>query len=57
MAPGVRVLPFLKVFDPRAVHPDRNVMFFLARDRASMTADAAILVNDEAVAHSHGKNN
>lgn len=50
MALCVWKLAFLDVFDPGAIHSDRNVVFLLAGDRAGMAADAAVLVNDETVA-------
>jgi len=48
---GVGKLAFLDVFDPRPIDSDRDIVLFLAGYRAGMTADAAVLVDDETVAH------
>ena len=48
----VGVMALLDVLDPGAIHADRDVVLFLARHRAGMTADAAILVDNKSVAHS-----
>src|SRR5581483_5709956 len=49
--PRVRVAALLDVFDPRAIHADGDVVLLLAGQRAGMTADAAVLVDDKPVAH------
>jgi hypothetical protein len=51
MASRIRIVPFLDVFNPRPVDPDRYIVFLLTGDRASVTADAAVLVNEKSVAH------
>jgi len=52
MALCVWKLAFLDVFDSRAVDSERDVVLFLAGDGARMAADAAVVIDDEAVAHS-----
>jgi hypothetical protein len=49
MAAGVRKLTFFNVLDPGAEDPERDVMLFLAGDRARMTPDAAVVIDNEAV--------
>jgi len=49
--PGVRVLPLLDVLHPRPEGAEGHAVLFLAGDGARVTADAARLVDDEAVAH------
>jgi hypothetical protein len=49
MAAGVRKLTFFNVFDPGAEDAERDVMLFLAGDRARMTPDAAVVIDYEAV--------
>jgi hypothetical protein len=44
-------LTFFDVFDPRPINSNRDIMLFLAGYCTGMTADAAILVDDKAVAH------
>jgi hypothetical protein len=51
VAAGVRVLALLHVLDPGAKDAHRHLVLFLARDGAGMTANAPVLINDEAVAH------
>jgi hypothetical protein len=51
MTPGVRVVSLLDILDPSAIHAKRNVVLLLAGDRAGVTADAAVLIDHEAVAH------
>ncbi len=45
-----RKLALLDVLDPRAEDADRYAMLFLAGDRAGVTADAAVVIDYEAVA-------
>src|SRR5262249_24691215 len=43
--------PLLDVLDPGPEAADRDVVLLLARDRAGVAADAASMVDDEAVLH------
>jgi hypothetical protein len=52
VAPRIGIKSFLDVFDPGAIHPDGNVVLFLARNRTRMTTDATVLIDNESVAHS-----
>ena len=47
----VRVVAFLDVLDPGAIHAHRDVVFFFTGNRAGVTADAAVLIDDKSVAH------
>ena len=49
--PRARPLAALDVLHPRAKRPDGDVVLFLARHRAGVTADAPALVDDESVTH------
>ena len=49
---GIGVAALLDIFNPSAVHSHRDVVFFFASDCACVTTNAAVLINDEAVAHS-----
>ncbi len=49
---GVGPRPLLDVFDPSAIYSQRHFVFGLAGDRASVTADATRLVDDESVLQS-----
>jgi hypothetical protein len=51
MAPRVGVKSLLDVFHPRTINTDRYIVFFLAGDRACMTADATVLIDKKSVAH------
>jgi hypothetical protein len=48
----IGIVALLDVLDPGAIHADRNIMLFLARDGTRMTADAPVLIDHESVAHS-----
>jgi hypothetical protein len=50
--PRVGINSFFDVLDPSAIYADSNVVLFLARYRARMTADATVLIDNEPVAHS-----
>ena len=50
MAAGVGKLTLLDVLDPGAENTEGNVVFLLAGDGARVTADAAVMINDETVA-------
>ena len=52
MTAGLGKFALLYVFDPGPKDPDRNVVFLFAGNRASVTTDAAVVINDETVAHS-----
>jgi hypothetical protein len=52
MTPGVRVVSLLDVLDPSAIHTKSDVVLFFAGHRAGVTADATVLIDHEAVAHS-----
>ena len=51
VTPRVGITALFNIFDPGAIYAERNVVFFLAGNRARMTADATVLVDDETVAH------
>jgi hypothetical protein len=51
MATRIGIAPLFDVFDPRAVHANGDVVLFFAGDSAGMAADAAVLIDDESVAH------
>src|SRR5207249_11419913 len=51
VAPGLREGPALDVFHPRAERAERDAVLLLARHRAGVAADAAALIDHEAVAH------
>jgi hypothetical protein len=51
MSPRIRIVSFLDVFHPSPVYADGDVVFFLARHRARMAADASVLVYKKSVAH------
>jgi hypothetical protein len=50
MAAGFRKFALFDVLHPCSIYADGNIVLFLARDRAGMTANAAVLVYNEAVA-------
>jgi hypothetical protein len=52
VTPGVGKFAFFDVLDPCAVNTYRNIMFFLAGYRASVTSYTAILIDDKTVTHS-----
>jgi hypothetical protein len=51
VASGIGITALFNVFNPCAIHADGDIMLFLAGDGAGMTADAAVLVDEESVAH------
>jgi hypothetical protein len=51
MPPHIRIAAFLNVLNPRAIYSDRNVVLFFASDGAGVTADAAVVIYEKAVAH------
>jgi hypothetical protein len=51
MTLGVWEFAFLDILDPCAVNSYRNIMLFLACDRAGMTSYTAILIDDKSVTH------
>jgi hypothetical protein len=51
VATARRKMSLFDVLYPGAEHPDRNIVFLLAGDRAGMTSDTSVVINDEAVAH------
>ena len=51
MSLRVRKFALLDVFDPCAVNTNRDIVLFFAGNRAGMTANAAVLINDKTVAH------
>jgi hypothetical protein len=51
VTPGLRINAFLDVLDPRPIHSHGNIVFFLACDRAGMTANATVLIDEKSVAH------
>ena len=48
---GIRVVALFDVLHPGAIDAHRDVVFFLTGNRASVTADATILIDDKSVAH------
>ena len=52
VTPGVGKFAFFDVLDPCAVNSYRNIMLFLAGNRASVTSYTAILIDDKTVTHS-----
>jgi len=54
-APRIRIRPLLDVFDPRAIHRERDMVLRLARNGASVAADALPVIDNESVSHV-GKN-
>jgi hypothetical protein len=52
VTPSIRISAFFNVLDPSAIHAERNIMLFLASYRASMAADAPVLIDDKPVTHS-----
>jgi hypothetical protein len=51
VAAGIGIAALFNVFNPRAIYTDGDVVLFLARDGAGVTADAAVLVDEKSVAH------
>jgi len=51
IAPRIGKLALLDVLYPRAVNPDRNIVFGLTSHGTGMTADAFALVNNKGVFH------
>jgi hypothetical protein len=48
----VWITAFFNILDPCSIHADGDIMFCFTSNSAGMTADAAVLINDESVAHS-----
>ena len=46
VTPGFWINPFFDVLHPSPMQTDDNVMFFFARDRAGITTDATVLIDD-----------
>jgi hypothetical protein len=51
VAACIRVIALFDVLHPGAINAHRDVVFFFARNRASVTADATILIDNKSVAH------
>lgn len=51
VTPGVGKFAFFDVLDPCAVNTYRNIMLFLAGNRAGMASYTAILIDDKTVTH------
>jgi hypothetical protein len=51
VAARIRVTALLDILDPGAIHSKGDIVFFFAGDRASMTADAAVLIDEKSLAH------
>jgi hypothetical protein len=47
----MRELAFLDVFDPGSKNANRYLMFFFARNRASVAPDTTVLIYNKTVAH------
>ena len=50
MAAGLRKLPLLDVLYPCPIYTNGNIVLCLTRNRTGMTSNAAVLINDKAVA-------
>jgi len=48
-AAHVRIRARFNIFDPRAIHTKRHLIFGLARSRAGVTSDALALVNQKSI--------
>ena len=48
---GMRINALLNVLDPRAIHPQRHVMFGFTRYSTGVTANTLTVIDDEAVVH------
>jgi hypothetical protein len=48
---GIRIVPLFDVFDPGAINTHCDVVFLFAGNRACVTTDTTILIDDESVAH------
>ena len=53
MSPRIRIVSLLDVFHPSPVYADGDVVFFLARHRARMAADALAQIDDKPVVRHH----
>ena len=51
VARGVREFALFDVLDPGPEYSDGHLMFLFARDRAGVTPDTPVLIDDESVAH------
>jgi hypothetical protein len=51
VAPGLWINALLDILHPGPIHSDGDVVLFFACHRASMTADATVLIDDKSVAH------
>jgi hypothetical protein len=51
VARSVRKLALLDVLDPSAKYTNRHLVFLFARDRAGVTPDTPVLVDDKSVSH------
>lgn len=51
VAARVRITAFFNILHPCPIDAHPDVMLFFARDRAGVTTDAAVLINDKSVAH------
>jgi hypothetical protein len=47
----MRKLALLNMLDPGAKYAHWHLVFFFARDRAGVTPNATVLINDESVSH------
>jgi hypothetical protein len=47
----IRIAALFDILDPGAINTHRDVVFFFTGNRAGVTADAAILIDDKSVAH------
>lgn len=51
MAAGVRITALFNILYPCAIHAHCDVVLFFAGDRAGVTTDAAVLIDDKSVTH------
>jgi hypothetical protein len=47
----IRIRALLDILDPRTIDAERNMIFSLARDRASMAANTFAVIDDKPVFH------
>jgi hypothetical protein len=51
VAAGIGITAFFNVLYPRAIYADGDVVLFFTSDGTGVTADAAVLIDQESVTH------
>ena len=51
VTPRVGIYTLLDVLDPSTINSHRNIVFFFTGDGASVTTDAAMLIDEKSVTH------